>query len=118
DVNSITPVSMSMRTLFGNRGPCIGFRAFGVLAKIRGSRTLPGGAGTEARYEMSVTILGGAPMAKNILRTGKQNGPKTAVKGKRYRCATCRRRSPKAVKTPAPWYCPRCLEPKGTDVSR
>ena len=47
-------------------------------------------------------------MARNILRTGKQTRPKTAVKGKRYRCAKCRKRSPKPVKTPAPWYCPNC----------
>ncbi len=49
-------------------------------------------------------------MDKNIVRTGKQVRPKTAVKGKRYRCATCHKRSPKAIKTPAPWYCPHCLE--------
>jgi late competence protein required for DNA uptake (superfamily II DNA/RNA helicase) len=47
-------------------------------------------------------------MARNILRTGKQTRPKTAVKGKRYRCARCRKRSVKPVKTPAPWYCPKC----------
>ena len=46
---------------------------------------------------------------KNILRTGKQLRPKTAVNGKRYLCAKCRKRSPRPVKTPAPWYCPRCL---------
>jgi hypothetical protein len=48
-----------------------------------------------------------AAMAK-FHRTGKKVRPKTAVKGKRYRCAVCRRRSPKPVKTPAPWYCPTC----------
>lgn len=48
-------------------------------------------------------------MSKNFPRTGKQVRPKTAVKGKRYLCATCRKRSPKPVKTPAPWYCPACL---------
>jgi hypothetical protein len=47
-------------------------------------------------------------MARNILRTGKQTRPKTAVKGKRYRCAKCRKRSPK-LKTPAPRYCPSRL---------
>jgi hypothetical protein len=47
-------------------------------------------------------------MAKGIFRTGKKVRAKTAVRGKRYRCASCRRRSPKPVKTPAPWYCPRC----------
>jgi ribosomal protein L37AE/L43A len=51
-------------------------------------------------------------MARNILRTGKQARPKTAVKGKRYRCAKCHKRSPKPVKTPAPWYCAKCLEEK------
>jgi len=50
-----------------------------------------------------------ASMARNILRTGKKSRPKTTVKGKRYRCAICRKRSPKPVKTPAPWYCPACL---------
>jgi hypothetical protein len=33
---------------------------------------------------------------------------KTAVKGKRFLCAKCRKRSPRPVKTPAPWYCPAC----------
>ena len=51
-------------------------------------------------------------MAKNILRTGKRIRPKTAVKGKRDHCALCRKRSPKPVKTPAPWYCPICLKQK------
>ena len=55
-------------------------------------------------------------MARNILRTGKQTRPKTAVKGKRYRCAKCRKRSPKPVKTPAPWYCPNCLKEKDPAV--
>ena len=50
-------------------------------------------------------------LAKNILRTGKKVRPKTAVKGKRFLCAICRKRSPKPVKTPAPWYCPNCLKP-------
>ena len=52
-------------------------------------------------------------MAKDILRTGKKTRPKTAIKGKRYLCAMCRNRSPKPVKTPAPWYCPNCLKHKG-----
>ena len=51
-------------------------------------------------------------MARNFPRTGKKVRPKTAVKGKRYRCAMCRKRSPKPVKTPAPWYCPNCLKQK------
>lgn len=48
-------------------------------------------------------------MAKNIFRTGKKVRPKTAIKGKRYHCAKCRKRSPKPVITLAPWYCPNCL---------
>lgn len=32
---------------------------------------------------------------KNIPRTGKRHRPKTAIKGKRYRCATCHKRSPR-----------------------
>jgi hypothetical protein len=47
-------------------------------------------------------------MAKNFPKTGKRDRPKTAVKGKRYRCAKCRKRSPRPVKAPAPWYCPAC----------
>ena len=45
-------------------------------------------------------------MSKNIPKTGKKNRPKTAVKGKRYLCAKYRKRSPRPVLTPAPWYCP------------
>ena len=41
--------------------------------------------------------------------TGKQTRPKTAIRGKRYHCAVCRKRSPRPVTIPAPWYCPRCL---------
>lgn len=51
---------------------------------------------------------------KNIPRTGKRHRPKTAIKGKRYRCAICHKRSPKPVKKPAPWYCPRCLAARET----
>lgn len=51
-------------------------------------------------------------MAEKKLRTGKQVRPKTAVKGKRYLCAKCRKRSPRRVTTPAPWYCPNCLKEK------
>ena len=54
-------------------------------------------------------------MARNIFKTGKQSRPKTAVKGKRYRCAMCHKRSPKPVKTPAPWYCPNCLNQSRPD---
>jgi hypothetical protein len=49
-------------------------------------------------------------MTKNFPRTGKRARPKTTVKGKRFLCAKCRKRSPKPVKTPAPWYCPTCLK--------
>jgi hypothetical protein len=51
-------------------------------------------------------------MARNVLRTGKKTRPKTAVKGKRYRCAMCHNRSPKPVRTSAPWYCPVCVKLK------
>ncbi|MFN0055595.1 MAG: hypothetical protein ACKV0T_25895 [Planctomycetales bacterium] len=51
-------------------------------------------------------------MARNITRTGKRLRPKTAVKGKRYLCASCRKRSPQPVAAPAPWYCPSCLKNK------
>jgi len=51
-------------------------------------------------------------MSKNIPKTGKKARPKTAVKGKRFHCAKCRKRSPRRVKTPAPWYCPACLKEK------
>jgi ribosomal protein L37AE/L43A len=53
-------------------------------------------------------------MARSIPRTGKKSRPKTAVKGKRYRCAKCRKRSPRPVKTPAPWYCPQCADEMAT----
>jgi ribosomal protein L37AE/L43A len=36
--------------------------------------------------------------------------PKTAAQGKRYLCARCRKRSPKKVLAPAPWYCPKCRQ--------
>jgi ribosomal protein L37AE/L43A len=48
-------------------------------------------------------------MGRIISKTGKQVRPKNALKGKRFRCAKCRKRSPKPVKTSAPWYCPNCL---------
>ena len=40
--------------------------------------------------------------------TGKRVRAKTALRGKRYLCARCHKRSPKPVMTPAPWYCPKC----------
>jgi hypothetical protein len=54
-------------------------------------------------------------MARHVLRTGKHVRPKTAVKGKRYLCARCRKRSPKPVKAPASWYCPKCLAEREGD---
>lgn len=57
-------------------------------------------------------------MDRNILRTGKQIRPKTAIKGKRYLCAICHKRSPKPVKSPAPWYCPNCLKLASDDDNR
>jgi hypothetical protein len=55
-------------------------------------------------------LIEGVTMSKNIPKTGKKSRPKTAVKGKRFLCAKCRKRSPRPVKTPAPWYCPACLK--------
>ncbi|MGE0609182.1 MAG: hypothetical protein AB7O62_18970 [Pirellulales bacterium] len=55
-------------------------------------------------------------MARKVLKTGKQSRPKTVIKGKRYRCATCHKRSPKPVKTAAPWYCPNCQSQSGITV--
>lgn len=54
-------------------------------------------------------------MARNVFRSGKQNRPKTTYKGKRYLCATCRKRSPRPVKEPAPWYCPACIARRDQD---
>jgi hypothetical protein len=51
-------------------------------------------------------------MGRITHRTGKQVRPTTTVKGKRYLCALCHKRSPKPVKAPAPWYCPNCLRSK------
>ena len=45
---------------------------------------------------------------KNIPQTEKHYRPKTAINGKRFRCSTCHKRSPRPVKAPAPWYCPKC----------
>ena len=47
-------------------------------------------------------------MARDFPRSGKKARPKTAVRGKRFLCAKCHKRSPRPVKTPAPWYCPAC----------
>ena len=42
--------------------------------------------------------------------TGRRIRARTAPRGKRYLCAKCRKRSPKPVTKPAPWYCPNCLK--------
>lgn len=47
-------------------------------------------------------------MGRSIPKTGKKFRPKTAVRGKRFRCAKCHKRSPRPVTAPAPWYCPKC----------
>ncbi len=58
-------------------------------------------------------------MPKNILKAGKRIRPKRLVKGKRYLCAKCRKRSPKPVKHPAPWYLLTAVENGGAGtVSR
>jgi hypothetical protein len=66
----------------------------------------------------SSILLLASPMSKNFPRTGKKARPKTAVKGKRFLCTKCRKRSPRPVKTPAPWYCPACLEQIDTTPPR
>lgn len=57
-------------------------------------------------------------MGKHVFKTGKRTRPKTAVTGKRYRCARCRKRSPKPVKTAAPWYCPACSGDNRIETAR
>lgn len=47
-------------------------------------------------------------MGEKVDRSGKRVRPKTAARGKRYLCARCRKRSPRPVLAPAPWYCPKC----------
>lgn len=47
-------------------------------------------------------------MGEKFDRTGKKVRPRTAERGKRYLCARCRKRSPRPVFGPAPWYCPKC----------
>ena len=69
--------------------------------------------GRNVRYSAACGFLHGETVvARNILKTGKKTRPKTAVRGKRYLCALCRKRSPRPVKTPAPWYCPVCQRQK------
>jgi len=55
-------------------------------------------------------------MDRQVNRTGKQTRPRTAVRGKRYLCAICHQRSPRAVTTPAPWYCPKCRPQTLSDI--
>ena len=43
-----------------------------------------------------------------FLKTGKKVRPKTAIKGKRYRCAKCRKKSPKPA---------HGLRPRGTALT-
>jgi ribosomal protein L37AE/L43A len=47
-------------------------------------------------------------MGRSITKTGKRTRPRTAPRGKRYLCAVCRKRSPRPVFEPAPWYCEKC----------
>ena len=47
-------------------------------------------------------------MGEKFDTSGKKVRPRTAERGKRYLCARCRRRSPRPVFGPAPWYCPKC----------
>lgn len=50
----------------------------------------------------------GSIMGEKVDRSGKKIRPRTAERGKRYLCARCRKRSPRPVFAPAPWYCPNC----------
>jgi lipopolysaccharide biosynthesis regulator YciM len=54
-------------------------------------------------------------MVVNTFKTGKKTRPKTAVKGKRYRCAQCHKRSARPVTIPTPWNCPGCSNLALTD---
>ena len=42
--------------------------------------------------------------------------PKTAVKGKRYRCAYVPQTKPEASKDSPPWYCPNCLNERAAST--
>jgi len=48
-------------------------------------------------------------VGRNIPKSGKKTRPRTAPRGKRYLCARCRKRSHRAVISPAPWYCSKCI---------
>lgn len=50
-------------------------------------------------------------MGEKVDRSGKKVRPRTAERGKRHLCARCRKRSPRPVFGPAPWYCPKCSPP-------
>jgi hypothetical protein len=56
-------------------------------------------------------------MGEKRLKTGKKVRAKTAPRGKRYLCAKCRKRSPRPVFTPAPWYCPKCAPPGTSETA-
>src|SRR5439155_26093852 len=58
---------------------------------------VPGRAKSLCKPRSDKMRAGGVPMAKSILRTGKKVRPKTAVRGKRFRCARCRKRSLKPL---------------------
>ena len=47
-------------------------------------------------------------MGEKADRSGRRVRPRTAERGKRYLCTRCRKRSPRPVLGPAPWYCPKC----------
>ena len=48
-------------------------------------------------------------MVKNIPKTGK-NLPENRRERQTLPLRKCRKRSPRPVKTSAPWYCPSCLK--------
>ena len=67
----------------------------GISFRVGVARSRPenasAGSGDAARSHALGEVDDGRMMARNIFRTGKQTRPKTAVKGKRYRCAKCRK---------------------------
>lgn len=75
-----------------------------VEFRITGFEVVEPAGDVEGRIDGTLT------MGRNDIKTGKRSRPKTATKGTRYRCAKCHKRSPKPLKTPAPWFCPNCLQ--------
>ena len=85
---SLAPIRVNLAVR--RRRPCrVGHRP-GLAGSHPAVRRMPPGKSNQ-----------GAAMGEKRDRTGKQVRPKTAVKGKRYLCARCRKRSPGAGHFPA-----------------